>query len=47
MNWFAIISLKNILLLLIGFLIGRFWKLGKKILGIIKNETETKHNTTT
>lgn len=37
-NWFEIISIKNILLLFIGWVIGRFWNLGKKIIKNIKNE---------
>lgn len=40
-NWFEIISIKNILLLLIGFVIGRFWRLGKNIIKNIKKQCQT------
>jgi len=36
-NWFSIINIQNIALLLIGFLIGRFWNYGKKIIKMIKD----------
>ncbi len=40
-NWFKIISISNILIFVIGFLIGRFWRLGKKIIKNISKESET------
>ena len=40
-NWFNIISFKNILILFIGFLIGRFWRLGKRIIKQVGKESET------
>lgn len=41
-DWFNIISFKTIVTFFIGFLIGRFWRLGKRIIKQIKegdNET--------
>lgn len=39
-NWFNIISFKNIVIFFLGFLIGRFWRLGKRIIKQIKNQNE-------
>jgi hypothetical protein len=41
-DWFAIISIKNILLLLIGFLIGRFYKKIKKVIQIFTGDETPK-----
>ena len=37
-NWFNIINIQSILIFLAGFIIGRFWRLGKKIVKQINNE---------
>ena len=37
-NWFSIINIQSILIFIVGFTIGRFWRLGKKIIKQINNE---------
>ena len=37
-NWFEIISIHHIVLVLVGFIVGRFWRLGKKIMQKISDE---------
>ena len=41
-NWFEIIAIKNIILILIGWFIGRYWGIGKKIIKLINKENEEK-----
>ena len=43
-NWFNIINIQNILLLAVGFFVGRFWRLGKKIIKQIGNENGQQQN---
>lgn len=37
-DWFNIISFKTIVTFLLGFIIGRFWRLGKKIIKQINEQ---------
>jgi hypothetical protein len=37
-DWFGVINIWNIFLLLLGFLIGRFWRLGKRFIEFISQE---------
>jgi uncharacterized membrane protein len=43
-DWFAIISIKNILLVGIGFIVGRFWRLGKKVYKQLLDEKQNEQN---
>ena len=37
-NWFNIINIQNITIFMLGFIIGRFWRVGKKIIKQINSE---------
>ncbi len=43
-NWFSIINIENILILLAGFIVGRFWRLGKKLIAQINNQDKEQNN---
>lgn len=39
-NWFSILSISNILIFFLGFIVGRFWRLGKKMIKKIQEENK-------
>jgi len=41
-NWFSILSFQNIVIFMLGFVIGRFWRVGKKIIQQMKQEDKNK-----
>ncbi len=44
-DWFNVLSIQNILLFTVGFLIGRFWKLIKKTIRFMSGEIENEKGT--
>ena len=42
MTWFDILSIKNIALVLIGWVIGRYWNFGKKVIKMFKEDNTKK-----